>query len=91
MRVVDVKIDGNQGTVILESPKPAAEAIQELLSPEAKALALQEARKAGLLQAGHGIVPYPYPVDVNGNVVPPDGSSLPVAYRIDIPVVSAAL
>ena len=82
----------SNGCAVIESnlggPENWSAAIEELQSPEAKNLAIQEATKRGVSGAAAGLVGGSYPVDARGNIIdkPSQDASIINGYRIDIPV-----
>lgn len=86
-------IEFSNGAAVIESnsgrPGDWSAAIEELLQPSTKELAISEAVKNGMSSPACGIVGGAYPVDRTGNVVAPNMDPNTIAgYRIDVPVAS---
>jgi hypothetical protein len=79
---------GDQGQVCVRSDcKELTKAIEELQGPAARQFALNHAQKMGMSKAGCGIVPSPYPVDGNGEMMVNSLRADNVAYyQVEIPL-----
>jgi hypothetical protein len=82
-------MEGGEYHVVLASDKhDFAAAIEELRSPEAKALAIQEAQKR-MSRPGIAGQVGPYPTDVSGSVV--EHNTAPAAYAVKYRLVDGAV
>lgn len=87
LAVVQVRHDGTQGHVTLQSDNPNGSlAIQELQHGSSRQKAIEAAAKEGLADPRTGMTPSAYAVDKDGKTVGDPRTQKVAAYRIDIPV-----